>query len=124
MSSIRANIRKEICSMTVSGFVMPPVQNSSQSRSMSLRSLPVIIRFVSVFCQTAVPGVRSANAAPLLLCGMHVARVEHFDDGDEPIDLGVVSKDAVHPVRMELSEWSLVEIFDAKHAVVRNVLLH
>lgn len=29
--------------MTVSGLVMPPVQNSSQSLSMSLRSLPVPI---------------------------------------------------------------------------------
>ena len=36
MSSRRANIRNEICSMTVSGLVMPPVQNSSQSLSMSL----------------------------------------------------------------------------------------
>ena len=36
MSSRRANIRNEICSMTVSGLVMPPVQNSVQSLSMSL----------------------------------------------------------------------------------------
>jgi hypothetical protein len=35
-SSRRANMRNEICSMTVSGLVMPPVQNSVQSLSMSL----------------------------------------------------------------------------------------
>ena len=31
MSRRRANIRKEICSMTMSGLVIPPVQNSVQS---------------------------------------------------------------------------------------------
>src|ERR1019366_1056208 len=35
-SRSRANIRNEICSITVSGLVMPPVQNSVQSLSMSL----------------------------------------------------------------------------------------
>ena len=43
MSSSRANIRNEICSMTVSGLVMPPVQNSSQSLSILLRNWPVIM---------------------------------------------------------------------------------
>ena len=44
MSSSRANIRNEICSMTVSGLVIPPVQNSVQSLSIWLRSGPVIMR--------------------------------------------------------------------------------
>ena len=35
-SSSRMNIRNEICSMTVRGLVIPPVQNSVQSLSMSL----------------------------------------------------------------------------------------
>ena len=38
MSSSRENMRNEICSMTVSGLVMPPVQNSVQSLSIWLRS--------------------------------------------------------------------------------------
>ncbi|MEJ7637490.1 MAG: hypothetical protein WKF75_05715 [Singulisphaera sp.] len=33
ISNRRANIRNEICSMTVRGLVIPPVQNSVQSRS-------------------------------------------------------------------------------------------
>src|SRR3954453_17783518 len=36
-------MRKDICSMTVSGLVMPPVQNSSQSLSILLRRGPVIM---------------------------------------------------------------------------------
>ena len=39
MSSRRANIRNEICSMTVRGLVIPPVQNSVQSLSIWLREV-------------------------------------------------------------------------------------
>ena len=42
-SNNRANMRKEICSMTVSGLEMPPAKNSSQSLSILDFSCPVIM---------------------------------------------------------------------------------
>ena len=47
MSSRRANMRKVICSMTVSGLAMPPVQNSFQRRSMAVFSWLVSMGVVS-----------------------------------------------------------------------------
>ena len=79
-----ANIRNEICSMTVSGLVMPPVQNSVQSLSMSL------------FCWRRDHDV-------LMMASPWRLGSKAFDDGEESSTSRGVGEEAV-----ELSAWRVV----------------
>ena len=99
-------MRKEICSITVIGLVIPLAKNSSQSLSTLFRRGPVII----------------LRASCGLAGGCARIEVNLLNNLENLILVGILEYTA-QAVRIDRGEWRLPQLLDGNETVSGNVIL-